>query len=254
MESPKKLRATPSFSLIELLAVCLIVAVLIALLVPALAGAKESARTVQCGNNLRQLFIGLALYGQDRGRYPWVYEDAGGVFEKKSNWAYRLNPYLGRGTNDVFPAGDNSRSPCIVCPSHGKQFTVPSDIKLNYAMNEQLAGEEFTDPFYPRVYPYEIRAAELILLADAAQAGSNNSNEGLSGHPEWRQPYDPATAETAIPPYNDSDLTGGTAGTVAFRHRSRSSANFLFIDGHVELVKRDQFKEKHLKLDAPIHP
>jgi prepilin-type N-terminal cleavage/methylation domain-containing protein len=55
------------FTLIELLVVLAVIGILTALLLPALAGAKQRARAVQCVNNLRQIGVLVRLYADDHG-------------------------------------------------------------------------------------------------------------------------------------------------------------------------------------------
>jgi prepilin-type N-terminal cleavage/methylation domain-containing protein/prepilin-type processing-associated H-X9-DG protein len=93
LSSPTGLRRQ-GFTLIELLVVIAIIAILAALLLPALSRAKESAKSAQCLNQLRQISLATRLYAEENDDlFPRSQHSA--VANKQLPWERALAPLLG---------------------------------------------------------------------------------------------------------------------------------------------------------------
>src|SRR5437588_3448459 len=128
-----------AFTLVELLVVIAIIGVLIALLLPAVQMARETARRMACQNNLHQQ--GLALHNHENtyGKFPsggegtdWSQNPPATAFDLHSTFT-RLLPYLEQGNAfgqfDLNYAYNDNRAPQNQQPakSRVKDYHIPSN-------------------------------------------------------------------------------------------------------------------------------
>lgn len=89
------------FTLVELLVVIAVIGVLVGLLLPAVQAAREAARRMQCGNNLKQLGIALHNYESAHQMFPFTSTSSAGSGSVCGNgfysWMAMLLPYIEQG-------------------------------------------------------------------------------------------------------------------------------------------------------------
>lgn len=108
-----------AFTLVELLVVIAIIGILVALLLPAIQAARESARRTQCTNNLKQIALGFLNYESTHKFYPtngwgcaWVGDPDRGVGRRQpGGFIFSILPYMELKTAHDLGAGTPITSP-----------------------------------------------------------------------------------------------------------------------------------------------
>jgi prepilin-type N-terminal cleavage/methylation domain-containing protein/prepilin-type processing-associated H-X9-DG protein len=108
-----------AFTLVELLVVIGIIAVLIAILMPALARARQEALLVDCESNLRQCLIGFQSYASDYQNYICVYSEHDGTYTDWPCWMVQNNnPAVWQTGQTSDPTHCYIPYSVIVCPAN----------------------------------------------------------------------------------------------------------------------------------------
>jgi prepilin-type N-terminal cleavage/methylation domain-containing protein len=168
-----------TFTLIELLVVIAIIAILAAMLLPALSKAREVAKGSFCMNNLKQQGYGIAMYLDDYTQYfPTDYGPY--IGSAPGSWALRIYPYIAPSTRVFVDSGNNASSARVSvlnCPSDGSPCKVNTTNHLSYGINRYLTEANAANSNKPQLRISKVyRPSEHLMVTETSANATDSTS------------------------------------------------------------------------------
>lgn len=240
-----------SFTLVELLVVVAIIAVLAALLLPAMKSARERVKSATCVNNGRQIGAAMNAFLSDNNQWfpytnpAWTYTSWPAAFMRR--WNRQLAPYVG---------GENSLQAAQIfqCPANPwrvPKLTLGQNAPPLYDLNGQVLPGNWHDQsgvnptnggahYISRVKPSDIpNLAGWVLTGETPYCAAGDSpwwTDGGGGIDAY--PFTPPASSYWVMPWLAVRCPGNCHPQLRINHNL--AWNSLMGDGHVERVTKDQ--------------